>query len=190
LYLVDDDTVEDHNLPGSAYRPDQVGLRKAFAMADNVRAWSETDAVGIPARVPGHLFSPLDIATEVLVVALDSLEGRQRIWETLVRSNRTVKFLVDARSGLDAVQIYNAVLPLGKAGTASYEKALYDIDPIHVPCSARSVAYNGNTCAGIVGAMVKAWSLREAMPEHVWIDHKSWLFQAGPYRYDVSGMAS
>lgn len=188
MELWDDDAVEAHNTPASFLAPHQEGMLKTEALARNVAYMCQDEDIAYdlrlnPERFP--VFSPM-ATTPVLIVAVDDLPTRQRIWNILKRERQDcaangedhpVKLLIDARSGLDLITIYAVALSDENADTSVYEES-FTRGSAEIPCSGRAVAYNSATCAGLVTRMVAAYANGDYIPRRVTFDHKTWFYFA------------
>lgn len=171
MWLFDPDYVEAHNTPASLYGPHQEGKPKVIALVDNlIMLTGGTGFIPVHDKFPpAHEYA----ATPVVVVALDSREERIKIWPFINRAG----LIVDLRSGLDVINVYAFEPRENDDYLASLQSEGEDI-----PCSARAVAYNSLTAAGLCGAIVKAWSLDEPFSREVLICHKNFIMVAGETR--------
>lgn len=132
----------------------------------------------MPVMFPHEQFNVHTLDTEVLVLALDSLQARRTIWESLKLcwQDTDVRLLIDLRSGLDLITIYTVDLRQDEPYT-EYEGS-FSRGSLNIPCSARAVAYNSSTCAGLAAAIVRAWVMRDPLPRRIIVDHKTWFLMA------------
>ena len=164
MVLYDNDRVEPRNIPASFFTVAQAGLPKVTALCENITAFTGARPTAFNAK-----FHDNQVQTEVCVVSVDSREERIVLFE-LIANSPAVKLFIDLRSGLSLVHIYAFRLP--------EEVELYPATLAHegidVPCSARAVAYNSFTVAGLAGGIVAAYTAKRVFPQHIVIDHHSW----------------
>lgn len=169
LVIYDDDVVERVNLGPQFYRPEQLGVPKVVALERNLpRLRTE-----IEARVEKYIVQPLD--TPVVILALDSLRERARIWRIICRDAPQVKLVIDGRMGWDALRVYFVPMDDSEA-RREYAESL-SRRPLDLPCTARAVAYNVFCIAGIIAAGVRAFALGGPLPRCVFWDLREWFVQ-------------
>lgn len=164
-------------------------MPKTQAVRDNIAYLCEDDESAYDVRLhdtrfPGPYYPICE--TPVLIVAVDSLEVRQRIWN-LLQSERAqyadrgeqhpVKLLIDARSGRNIITVYSVDLDTPDPDTSIYDES-FTRRPAEIPCSERAVAYNSATCAGLVGRMVAAYARDGYIPRRCTFDHGSFFYFA------------
>lgn len=113
LSVWDADDVESHNIPMSAYRLKDLGVRKTFALAEIVREQSGVAITEIREMYAGQ---PLRGA---VVSCVDTMEARQLIWNT-AKGDPLVDILVDTRTAAEYVSVF-AVNPSDPDDIAYYE---------------------------------------------------------------------
>jgi len=155
-----------HNLPACPYRDDQMGQVKVFALEENVRYLNGAEILGMP--MP---YRDEEIQTPIVVIAVDSSEERRRIWEAInTMYVPPVELFIDTASGLDIIEI-TAWEP---GDEEKHFLPSFEREDLELPCGGRSVAYNAFTAAGLVGGIVKAYSMGQFYPSHLMIDHRTW----------------
>ena len=167
LIVYDHDSVEDHNVPASWFTTSQIKKSKVEALAENAKAFSD---VTITPRC--QLFSEQPIITPILIMSVDTLEGRKEIWERIHTSNGSYpEFVIDARSGWNQIMVF-AFKP-SEADRAFLPS--FKLSTMELPCSARSVAYNAMTVGGLVAAIARDYSLGKPYPYAITLDHEYWI---------------
>ena len=136
LTVTDFDRCEAHNLATQWFRPSHVLLRRPKVDAlSEMMAWiCDREVTTVEARFTGQETRPVG---PVVIVAVDSLEERRRIWQRLKQRN-DVRLLLDARMGAEVLEVYCVDLP-PQENTAAYEASLeVDGEPFREPCTRRA----------------------------------------------------
>lgn len=167
IRVYDKDNVEEANLPASLYGPSHVGMPKVEALSDVVRYMTGTE-------IEGHneFYKDQDIDTPIVVLAVDSLEARSKIWEK-IKDNDKVKFIVDARSGKSIITIYaleNSEEDASKEFVPSFSRFA-----LPLLCSEKAVAFNAMSVAGLVGGLVRSYCVGNPYPHRMMLDHETWI---------------
>ena len=170
ITVTDFDRCEEHNLPTQWFRPADVtmGRPKVEALTE-VAAWIfDREIEPVDAHFTGAEDRRLG---PIVIVAVDSLEERRRIWEQL-SSRDDVRFLVDARAGAEVVEI--RALDLERDSRDEYERSL-EGEPFVERCTRQSISYTVIGAAAFVGSVVRAWVRRDEYPRSFVFDfHNFW----------------
>lgn len=181
LIIYDHDSVEEHNVPASWFYPGQAGSSKVEALAENAKRFSE---VIVDPRNQKFVDQP--IVTPILVMSVDSLDGRKEIWEHIVESDGAYpEFIIDARSGWNQIMVF--AFKKHEAEIAFLPS--FKMESRELPCSARSVAYNAMTVGGLVAAIARDYSLGKPYPYAISLDHEHWIhdFEIDYSKHDLGG---
>jgi molybdopterin/thiamine biosynthesis adenylyltransferase len=175
ITLTDFDVCEMHNLSNQWFRRSHVllGQGKVEALAEMVAWIGERDLVPVRARFTGGESRRVG---PVVVLAIDSLEERARIWDRLRRRD-DVRFVVDARMGAEVLEIH-AVDPRTD-DPAAYTRSLEvpEGETFEQPCTERAIFYTVLGGGAFVGSILRAWCRREPYPRHVVFDFRNFLLQ-------------
>lgn len=95
--VYDPDTVEGHNLANQAYELTDIGSAKATALASIATGKSGVRVSPIP-RKYGR--GERSYATDVVIVAVDSMKARKEIFEGALAQNLRVQLVIDTRMGI------------------------------------------------------------------------------------------
>jgi len=175
ITLSDFDLCELHNLSNQWFRKSHVllGRAKVEALAEMVALIGERNLVPVKARFTGDESRPVG---PVVVLAVDSLEERSRIWSRL-KQRDDVRFLIDARMGAQVLEVH--ALDLERDDTESYERSLDvpDGDAYEQPCTERAIFYTVLGGAAFVGSILRAYCRDESYPRHVVFDFRNFLLQ-------------
>lgn len=175
LTVTDFDTCEPHNLGTQWFRESHVLLRrpKVDALVEMAALICEREVFAVNGRFTGAEKRALG---PIVILAVDSLEERRRIWSRLSRRD-DVKLLVDARMGAEVVEIHG--VDLTTDDPAAYERSLAaDGEPFEEPCTRRAIAYTvfGGGC--FVASLLRAWVRQEPWPRRVVFDFRNFMLEA------------
>lgn len=137
ITVIDDDTVEDHNLGHQAYRVDDIERPKVIALAEIIKSATSVEIKTLQEKVDGS-----SINTDILILAVDSMAARKTI-----SSNATYTYCVDGRMGGETFNIYSFL---------SFQKDLYDktlfedSEGSEMPCGGKSIGYISYLIAGMM----------------------------------------
>lgn len=148
LTLWDMDFVEPVNVATQWHRLSDIGKNKAQAVADEIHHLAGDTQVNVhPERFEGD-----NIRDEIIISAVDSIEGRQLIWR-----NAMCNWFIDTRMSAEELQIY--VVDMRSADARQrYESELFALTDESVPdlpCTSKATIYTANFAAGWVGLMIK-----------------------------------
>lgn len=115
ITVYDGDSVESHNIPMSAYRPQDLGHYKVNALQEIVRENSGTEIVAIPDMYNGERLK------NTVIACVDTMEARQQIFQA-VRKNPLVDLFIDTRVGGEFISIF-AIEPAKHEDIEFYEQS-------------------------------------------------------------------
>jgi molybdopterin/thiamine biosynthesis adenylyltransferase len=175
ITLIDFDVCEHHNLCSQWFRKSHVLLRlpKVEALTEMVAWIGERNLVPLKERFTGEESRPL---APVVVLAVDSLEERARIWGRLKQRN-DVRFVVDARMGSEVLEVY--AVDLEKDDTADYARSLVvpENGSYEAPCTDRAIFYTVLGGASFVGSILRAYCRDEPYPRYVAFDFRNFMIE-------------
>jgi hypothetical protein len=187
ITVTDFDRCESHNLATQWFRGSDVLRRRPKAEAlEEMVAWiCSREIVAVDARFTGQEGRRLG---PVVILAVDSLEERRRIWNRLKR-RREVRFVLDARMGAELVEIYcvETAARTGEgrgddhaAAIAEYEGSLEsDGEEYPEPCTRRAIFYTVLGAAAFAGSLLRAYVLGEEYPRHIAFDFRNFFLEVG-----------
>ena len=148
LTVYDDDKVDDVNMNCQFYRYKDIGKKKADALYDLVKDFTDTEINPVPKRYEqGKL-------NGIVISAVDSMEVRRIIFENHKKAWGT-KLVIDPRMSAEYAVMYAMDLRNPK-DIESYEKTLFsDSDGVQERCTAKSTMYTVGMIAGLVCQVVK-----------------------------------
>ena len=160
MVLYDPDSVEIHNLSTQFFRDTDLGRSKVEALADQLRAMTETSVTAIPEIYSNQ---PLE---GLVISAVDSMTARRRIWRH-VRGNRDIALYVDSRMGALVGQVLT-VHPGSPLDEEAYRRTLHaQSEALREPCTARSIVHTVLGISSIVAGLVRNHVVGEFVPREV-----------------------
>jgi len=146
----DFDLVEEHNINTQMFKEDDLDRPKVEALRDNVK-----ELTGIEIKINNNKIDKIEDA-EVLITALDNMEGRKSIFE-----NSKYNFYIDPRMGGQVFYIYSFY----NGDDDRYKKTFFtDEEAEETVCTAKAIAYNTFGIASYVSNIVKRYNNNEDFP--------------------------
>jgi molybdopterin/thiamine biosynthesis adenylyltransferase len=121
----DFDVVEEHNVPNQLFGLQHIGQPKVEALHEIIYTYTGTSI-----RVKNEAFEKGRLAGYVFIM-VDSMAGRESIWDNAVKMKSSVTHLVEPRMGLDMGRIYN-VNPMEIKQIEAYEGTFYSDEEAEV----------------------------------------------------------
>ena len=163
LTAYDPDFVEIHNWSNQAYADADIGSLKTVAFMKLIEAYGGHTPNAIAQRyVTGEL-------SEIVISAVDSMESRHAIWRS-VRDRPEVRLYVDARMGLETLDVHVVRNDLKKDRVDYRETLFSDVEAVQEPCTARSVCYTPFMAASVVASIVKRYVNDQEVPHRAILD--------------------
>lgn len=142
IMIVDNDTIEDHNMGGQFFSNNQIGLPKVTAAIDNKNLFAPQSR----AIVHQDLYDPTQSYNEVDVLfsAVDNMEARKQMFETFKSTDR-LKVFVDGRLEPEHFTVFFVT----KDNVDRYAKTLVDDSEIpDLDCTFKQTSHVAAMCAG------------------------------------------
>jgi len=150
LTVFDFDTVDTVNLSSQLYRFKDLKKPKVQALNEIVEDFTCFSINAVNDKFVGG-----NIANDIVISAVDSIDTRKKIWES-VKKNGFVKMFIDPRMGAEHAALY-VINPHDEKDIAAYEKTLTsDEQALHEPCTRKATQYCALALSGLVCAQVKA----------------------------------
>ena len=170
--LMDDDTVEPHNLPNQFY-PEALGMLKVEALAIQILQFNpEADIETVPERFTDDFKWEQPAPWEIVIVATDTLKSRACVWGRCMNKPH-IELYLDARMAAEQFEVH-AARPTNIADQLRYEATLFQRGtmecgrgertlrkPVDLPCTARAIAYSTFVLGGLVAHEVKKFVMNE-----------------------------
>lgn len=162
--LIDDDSVENHNLPNQIYRLGDIGTPKVAALTSILHDFS-----GVIAKPKGEKVTAGTALEGVVISGVDSMTARAEIWKA-VKYKPAIQLYVDARMGAEVMRIYT-IRPTNPEDVRAYEEMLYpDEKAQELPCTGRAIIYNVFAISSLVASQVKKHARGEEFPFEIIFD--------------------
>jgi len=155
IHIYDFDSVEEHNITNQMYRKENIGNLKSESLKETIEEYCFLNTC-VSHNVKIEESNIREIVqnireNDIVILAFDNMESRNLIYQNI----KDMKVnLIDSRMGRELLRIFSLTnLPTNRK-LELYEKSL--ITQIEdIPCSARSVNYNGMVIGGLISSIVK-----------------------------------
>jgi len=143
LYLFDDDLIEEHNMAGQLYATKQVGMNKAEATKENIKAFSDSINVEVCGRYTEE--SP---TSPIVISCFDNMAARKLMFSKW-KEQEDREIFIDGRMLAEVGMIFC----ITKGQEAAYEAELFDDAEIQdAPCSFKATSH----CGALIGSLMTA----------------------------------
>lgn len=151
LDVYDFDAVTEWNVPNQMFRPDQVGETKVTALQEVVDTLTGVSIEPINEKI-GENGNGIRRGG-IVVSAVDSMEARKLIWES-VKGNPKYRLFLDGRLGGEEIHLYT-VNPCDPDHIKGYEATLFtDDEAEEVECTAKSIIWTTFFIGGLVARSI------------------------------------
>jgi len=171
--LMDDDTVEPHNLPNQFFPVEALGMLKVEALAIQMLQFNpDVDIEPVPEKFTDDFRWLQPAPREIVIVATDSLKSRACIWGRC-KNKPHIELYLDARMAAEQFEVH-VVCPSNLGDKRQYESTLFQgktpdtgrdgrelRKPVDLPCTARAIAYNTFVLAGLLAHEIKKFVMNE-----------------------------
>jgi ubiquitin-like 1-activating enzyme E1 B len=170
--IIDNDTIEEHNIGSQFYTGFEIGQSKAVALSEKLPHFSGLEVKAITESVtPQHLQGK-----QIVVSAVDSMEVRKQIFNSL---QKTKTMFIDGRMSGNAINIFCTDMQDRKC-VDKYAKTLFsDEEAEPEACTARAVVYNTFVIAGLITDMVACFVNNKRLPRELIIDLANYAMYGG-----------
>ena len=154
LHIWDMDRVGPENVGPQMYGKRVVNRPKTVALGTFLKDqadWCDLSMHNEMFREQEGFFDDFD----VVVSAVDSLEVRKEIWQSIRKDSRAL--LVDPRMGAEVLTVFS-VIP---ADDELWYPATLEGEAIEEQCTAKATFHNGLVAGAMVAQAVKAWVMNE-----------------------------
>lgn len=165
ITIYDDDVVSIHNSANQLYTSYDAERSKVEVLRDKLVTLVETPEV---LKIVNRKATPEDIPDKAMVImAVDSITTREQFFRYLRNSNR---IFIDGRMGGNIVEVYTVRLD-NEEDCNKYDLSIFpESEAASIPCSARSVVYNGFIMAGMITNIVGRISSGKTVPNELTVD--------------------
>lgn len=152
ISVFDMDEVSVENMSNQFYRFTDIGTNKAVALQSLVHSFTNTTIKCVPRAYTQEDALHLN---GIVVSAVDSMEVRKMIYESVKTYGFAVKYIIDPRMSAEYYSQYT-INPFDDADKKTYEKTLYkDSEAVQERCTAKSTVYTATLAAGLIVKTVK-----------------------------------
>lgn len=157
----DPDEVSVENMSCQFFRFKDIGVNKATALRALVEDFTGVRVTAHPAAWDSSHASE---TTGVVISAVDCMDVRRLIYETVQNACFKVTHIIDPRMSAEFAAMY-VINPFDPKDQATYEKTLYsNEDAVQERCTAKSTVYTANLLSGMCAKAVKNLACRQTYP--------------------------
>lgn len=162
LTAIDDDKIEEHNIPTTVYSLSQRGRYKVMALHELCPSVSpKVQRIG-----------DTELRYDVVISAVDSFSARRCIASAALRGG--AKLLVDGRIGENAFNVYTVVLPDeydAYLATLPADDATFALEEFNyaarLRCGAEAIADIAAGCAALIARVVRFYLTNKPFPSEI-----------------------
>lgn len=171
--LIDMDVVESHNIPSQDFTMADLGVNKAYALKSRISAVSHHATVNV---VDCELYGGETFDLGIVVLAVDSIAMRQKLYELSIRRNPAVEAFMDFRMGGNLLQAW-FVDNSSEEQQEKYAKTLFDArEAVALECGGTTFAPVGALSGAIATQLLTKWlrqpwvEVEDAPPFYTYLD--------------------
>lgn len=154
IEIFDHDSVEEHNFPNQLFPFKCLGKNKAISVAEIVKEYTDIEIKANPVK-----YSEQSLG-EVVISALDSMEGRKLILKECVKQKGPL-LLIDPRTGPEMYQVYTCNVKIDLS-VKQFKKSLHsDEEALELPCTGRSIIYSVGFVSSAIAETVKRYAMNQ-----------------------------
>jgi hypothetical protein len=155
ITIQDFDKVEEHNISTQMYGLQDIGKFKVEALAERIK-----NDIGTKVKVINKKADKVP-DKDIVIFALDSMDERIKLWNSVKESDSKPQNIIDARMGLEFIRVYSFSM-FSTDSIEAYEKNLYpSSESEQLSCTARAVVYNTFFISSIISSEVKKMILSQ-----------------------------
>jgi len=153
ISVYDHDIVEEHNVPNQLYGIRDVGKKKISALADIISRDTDVDIDPQDYKIDKETI--LIPYPEIIILAIDTMSGRKEIWNSHIKNNENIKFMIETRMGAYSGRVYS-IDPSNENHIKKWEETLCDDDEAEVSACGASISMAPMGC---LIASLAVWNL-------------------------------
>ena len=139
ITVMDNDTVEEHNIPNQFYRYRDLGEPKVEALENILEEFTNTTIDYEPIRFEKDT---LIESQGLWIMAVDNMSTRQNIYDLAYKHHNLIAGIIDGRMGGQQAEVYTVNIQ-NRMERAAYKNTLWEeAETAQVPCTERAVIYN------------------------------------------------
>jgi len=151
FHLCDGDSVENHNLTSQGYSIHDLGKLKPDALADRMMSLNPSISISTQGDYTGINVGD----SEILIIAIDTMEGRKTIHANLKREKTNFKLIIDARIGGPQLEIYTSHT-LDEWGATFFD------NPAQDACGGRFICYTPIITGALIANQVRKFLMDQS----------------------------
>ena len=139
ITAIDDDTVEEHNIPNQFYRYQDLENPKVNALKEMVFSFTNSTII----RTWECRFEETEIGFNgIWIMAVDNMNTRKNIYELAYKHYNLITGIIDGRMGGQQAEVYTVNMQ-NRMERATYKNTLWEeAETAQIPCTERAVIYN------------------------------------------------
>ena len=139
ITVLDDDTVEEHNIPNQFYRYQDLEEPKVEALKNIVEEFSNTTIDYEPIRFTKDTLIEFQ---GLWIMAVDNMDTRKNIYNLAYKHHNLITGIIDGRMGGQQAEVYTVNMQ-DRMERAAYNNTLWEeAETAQIPCTERAVIYN------------------------------------------------
>jgi len=157
MELWDFDKVELHNLSSQAFDTNHLGVLKADAISEQIKAINPGLAwVAMPKK-----FEPKFTFSNILIIAVDSMKERKAIFKKMIDCGiEFPELIIDARMGGSQMEVYSC------SSYDEWQETFCD-KPSDDPCGARYICYTSMVIGAFIANQIKRFLKSEPIKKEI-----------------------
>lgn len=152
MTCIDDDVIEDVNLPTQFFPINNLGDNKAYAATHVAKQFSDELVTHTIAERVDTKTMPPRLTASVIISAVDSITSRKDIWQVVRKA--WFEYYIDARMGAEVFQAYIVPSKDNEWYTELLETQTEDNTPDD-PCTMKATIYTAALASGHLGWLIK-----------------------------------
>ena len=157
--LYDHDKVEPHNLSSQGYDVNDLSEWKGLALRKKMEAMNpQIRVLSQHCKYEGGQL--ISGAPSIFIIAVDSMEEREKIYRGMKKSKASFDLLIDARVGGGQLEIYSCT-------TLDIWNKTFVSSPAPDPCGGRFICYTSVATAALITNQVKRFLKGESIQEMI-----------------------
>lgn len=166
--VFDFDNVEEHNQPNQIYGGAYVGEPKVYALKSVVDRLADCRVHVVNRRLRAS-----DALSGIVIGAVDSMDSRRLIWDTIKKNAVSVPLYIDGRLGGQVIRVLS-VRPQNRRDSASYAETLvpeYKVAPLK--CTAAGIIDVSFAVAALICRAYRLWCTDKERIGDLFYDHRN-----------------
>lgn len=139
IYVLDDDKVEEHNIPNQFYDMNSIGVSKVECLKSIIEGFCDITIHAYEEKLTKNTELVLDKDT-IVISCVDNMKTRKIIFD--IAKQNTLTYYIDSRMGGQVFKLYTTKMNDKKA-VKEYSESLHtDKESDKLQCTERTIIYN------------------------------------------------